>query len=168
MANPDLKTLEDKLSYAYDTKLAIKDAIVAKGVDIPEDTTFRDYAAKIVDIKTGGTWIDVEVSPEAPLSANSASIMPMVNWQNSNAYITIPAPTDDENLAIVRFVSFDTNNGSNNIGYAVYIKSSDEIYTTNLTAGTSSLYSSNSESICVYVSNVRTSYVTSASYIYLS
>lgn len=62
MANPDLKTLEDKLSYAYDTKLAIKDAIVAKGVDIPENTTFRDYAVKIEEIETGGEVGSLQVT----------------------------------------------------------------------------------------------------------
>lgn len=52
MANENLKTLEDKLSYAYDTKIAIRDAIVTKGVDIPEGTVFRDYAAKIGEIES--------------------------------------------------------------------------------------------------------------------
>lgn len=55
MANENLKTLEDKLSYAYDTKIAIHDAIVAKGIDIPEGTVFRDYAAKIGEIESGGS-----------------------------------------------------------------------------------------------------------------
>lgn len=54
MANENLKTLEDKLSYAYDTKVAIKDAIEAKGVEVPEGTVFRDYAGKIGEIETGG------------------------------------------------------------------------------------------------------------------
>lgn len=35
------------------TKTAIKDAIVAKGVDIPDGTVFRDYAAKIGEIQAG-------------------------------------------------------------------------------------------------------------------
>ena len=52
MANEDLKTLEDKLSYAYDTKIAIHDAIVAKGVDVPEGTVFREYANLISSINT--------------------------------------------------------------------------------------------------------------------
>lgn len=53
MANEQLKTLEDKLSYAYDTKVAIKDAIEAKGVEVPEGTVFRDYATKIGEIESG-------------------------------------------------------------------------------------------------------------------
>lgn len=37
----------DKLLFLQDTKSAIKDAIVAKGVAVPDGTTFRNYATKI-------------------------------------------------------------------------------------------------------------------------
>ena len=47
-------TTSDKLLYLQDTKSAIKNAIVAKGVDVPTGTTFRDYATKIDEITTGG------------------------------------------------------------------------------------------------------------------
>ena len=51
-------TTADKLLYLQDTKSAIKEAIVAKGVDIPSGTTFRDYADKIGDITTGSSnWV---------------------------------------------------------------------------------------------------------------
>lgn len=48
-------TTSDKLLYLQGTKSAIKDAIVAKGVDVPVGTTFRDYATKIGSITTGST-----------------------------------------------------------------------------------------------------------------
>lgn len=41
------------------TKTAIHDAIVAKGVDIPDGTVFRDYAAKIGEIDTGSSTLSV-------------------------------------------------------------------------------------------------------------
>lgn len=44
------------------TKTAIHDAIVAKGVDIPEGTVFRDYAAKIGEIETGSSIKTVDVT----------------------------------------------------------------------------------------------------------
>ena len=44
----------DKLLYLHDTKVAIKNAIVAKGVTVATGTTFRDYATKIGEITTGG------------------------------------------------------------------------------------------------------------------
>lgn len=68
MANEQLKTLEDKLSYAYDTKVAIHDAIVAKGVEVPEGTVFRDYAAKIGEIQASGGTAKITSSYKA--SAN--------------------------------------------------------------------------------------------------
>ena len=58
MINSDLKTLEEKLSYAYDTKVAIHDAIVAKGTEIQEGTVFRDYAGLINEIKSNIEWKD--------------------------------------------------------------------------------------------------------------
>ncbi len=48
-------TTADKLLYLQDTKSAIKDAIVAKGVEVPIGTTFRDYATKIGEITSGGS-----------------------------------------------------------------------------------------------------------------
>lgn len=47
-------TTSDKLLYLQDTKAAIKNAIVAKGVSVPVGTTFRNYATKIGEITTGG------------------------------------------------------------------------------------------------------------------
>lgn len=43
-------TTADKLEYLSGTKDAIKQAIVAKGVAVPDGTTFRGYAEKIGDI----------------------------------------------------------------------------------------------------------------------
>lgn len=43
-------TTADKLAYLNGTKTAIKNAIVAKGVAVPDGTTFRAYADKIADI----------------------------------------------------------------------------------------------------------------------
>lgn len=44
-------TTTEKLTYLQGTKDAIKDAIVAKGVKVPEGTTFRGYAEKIGEIQ---------------------------------------------------------------------------------------------------------------------
>lgn len=51
-------TTADKLLYLQDTKRAIKDAIAAKGVEVPTGITFREYADKIGDITTGSEdWV---------------------------------------------------------------------------------------------------------------
>ena len=47
-------TTADKLQYLGETKVAIHDAIVAKGVTVATGTPFRDYANKIAQISTGG------------------------------------------------------------------------------------------------------------------
>lgn len=47
-------TIADKLSHLAETKSQIKAAIEAKGVEIPEGTSFREYAPLIGDIPTGG------------------------------------------------------------------------------------------------------------------
>ena len=55
-----------KLLYLQDTKSAIKDAIIAKGVSVPTGTNFRDYAGKISSITTGGSpTADPYVRPSA-------------------------------------------------------------------------------------------------------
>ena len=42
----------DKLLYLQNTKLAIKDSLIAKGIAVPTGTTFREYATKIDQIET--------------------------------------------------------------------------------------------------------------------
>lgn len=43
-------TTTEKLTYLQGTKDAIKNAIEAKGVEVPEGTTFRGYAEKVGEI----------------------------------------------------------------------------------------------------------------------
>lgn len=40
-------TLEEKLNYLNETKNLIRQALIAKGVEVPENTPFREYAEKI-------------------------------------------------------------------------------------------------------------------------
>lgn len=47
-------TLADKLQYLKDTKDAIMNAIIEKGVEITSSDTFRSYADKIKNIASGG------------------------------------------------------------------------------------------------------------------
>ena len=52
-----------KLNYLKETKTAIKNAIVAKGVEVPEGTTFREYADKIATIPSGNRKVTVHFEP---------------------------------------------------------------------------------------------------------
>ena len=47
-------TLADKLQYLKDTKNAIMNAIIEKGIEITSSDTFRSYADKIKGITSGG------------------------------------------------------------------------------------------------------------------
>ena len=44
-------SIKEKIKYIKETKKLIREAIIAQGVDVPENTTFRDYANKIDSIK---------------------------------------------------------------------------------------------------------------------
>ena len=67
-----MSTITDKLTYLQDTKTAIKNAIVNKGVSVSDSDTFRSYANKISSITTGEgggssdewqpqpDWLDIE------------------------------------------------------------------------------------------------------------
>ena len=48
-------TIAEKLTYLEGTKSAIKDAIIAKGVEVTDSDTFRSYAEKIESIEAGGS-----------------------------------------------------------------------------------------------------------------
>lgn len=48
-------TTADKLAYLAGTKSAIREAIIDKGVNVPEGTTFRQYASKIASIQDVGS-----------------------------------------------------------------------------------------------------------------
>ena len=47
-----MSTTAEKLAYLSETKAQIRDAIIAKGVDVPEGIVFRDYASMIKEIRT--------------------------------------------------------------------------------------------------------------------
>lgn len=59
-------TTAEKLAYLDATKTAIKDAIVAKGVEVPEGTTFRGYAGLISGISTGLSDEDLALANATP------------------------------------------------------------------------------------------------------
>lgn len=48
----------DKLNYLKETKTAIRNALVEKGVEVADSDTFRSYAQKVTDIPAGGGDID--------------------------------------------------------------------------------------------------------------
>lgn len=55
-------TMNDKLRYISQTKKAIKDALVAKGVSVADTDTFRSYADKIGEIKGVSVYGDNDLT----------------------------------------------------------------------------------------------------------
>ena len=77
-------TTAEKLAYLTETKTAIKNAIVSKGTDVPEGTTFRGYADLIAGISAGAdtTLSSGEVNPDLDGKFyNYAFTIPVENTQ---------------------------------------------------------------------------------------
>lgn len=88
-------TIADKLAYLSATKTAIKNAIVAKGVDVPDGTPFRQYADKVGEI-SGSKTAEVSISSGIPSGYGSIaygidSNGELVNMLNEGTY-TLQVP----------------------------------------------------------------------------
>lgn len=70
MPTPEELTIPDKLDSINVTKQAIRQAIADKGVEVPEGTTFYEYAGKIAEIETGGEQGSVQISYGGNSDAN--------------------------------------------------------------------------------------------------
>lgn len=126
----------DKLNHLNVTKNLIRQAIIAKGVAVPESDTFRSYAEKVTAIPTGGSggggitgpqlrviklFEDVESGDivclrrlgsgtQYPLVGNNPDFMPSVNWTqySYSSHIGPVALSGDGNF----FVMMDQNTSS--------------------------------------------------------
>ena len=87
-------TTANKLLYLQDTKSAIKDAIVAKGVTVPTGTTFRDYATKIGDITTGSSGSEIADT-----------------WIRPTEWLALPDNVDGVQKVSILNAVFDTDSG---------------------------------------------------------
>lgn len=56
-------TVADKLNYLLETKNRIKQALIDKGVEVPENTTFRGYA-DLIGGAVGKKITEVSISPD--------------------------------------------------------------------------------------------------------
>lgn len=59
-------TTAEKLTYLSETKASIKNAIAAKGVNVPDGATFRQYANLISGISTGLSDADLALADATP------------------------------------------------------------------------------------------------------
>ena len=74
-------SIKEKIKYIKETKKLIREAIIARGVDVPENTTFRDYANKIDEIPSGvdiGDYYDLTTKPNGGIRSYITQI-PMID-----------------------------------------------------------------------------------------
>lgn len=96
-------TTAEKLAYLADTKTAIKDAIVAKGVDMPEGTTFREYADKIATIPSGNRKVTVHFEPAI------AGAMGVYGFSINNYLMEIPPMATTFEIELLEGCSMSIN-----------------------------------------------------------
>lgn len=84
-------TIAEQINYLAETKTAIKEALVAKGVSVGETDTFRSYAEKIGEIQSGGgdTITYWDITPNAELNELLLWAY-MVKAQTSNGVVVNP------------------------------------------------------------------------------
>ncbi|MBQ2016976.1 MAG: leucine-rich repeat domain-containing protein [Alphaproteobacteria bacterium] len=88
-----MATIAEQLTSLANTKTAIKDAIVAKGVTVADDTPFSGYAAKIGEIQGGGG---------APATKFGASVDTWIGDVNENGVLKKTTWTGALNFAGVK------------------------------------------------------------------
>ena len=100
-----MATIAEQLTSLANTKTAIKDAIVAKGVSVSDSDTFSSYATKIGQISGGGG---------APATKFCATVDVWIGDVDANGVLNEPTWTGALNFAGVKEI------GSNGLPYAFY------------------------------------------------
>jgi predicted Zn-dependent peptidase len=91
-------TTADKLNKILETKQAIRQAIITKGVEVGEDTKFADYPSRIVAIQTG--------SGEGTGGASDAFFNLRTQNGTNMSYLFYSYPEIELNLSIAVLPSF--------------------------------------------------------------
>lgn len=65
-------TIAEKLTYLEGTKNVLKTNLKNKGIDIPDEMTFRQMAEKVADVQTGSDTSDATAAAEDLLSGKTA------------------------------------------------------------------------------------------------
>ena len=88
-------SIENKLTYLEGTKTAIKDAIVAKGVAVADDATFRSYATSINQISGTSITVDDALSSTSENPVQNKAIYnklleysPLLNDETGNSLVS--------------------------------------------------------------------------------
>ena len=107
----------DKLNKLLETKAAIRQAIIDKGVEVGEDTVFADYASKIDSIEVGGGTDDF-----LAMRTNNGTNMSYLFYQYQGINLDVSSWNTDNvtnmecmfyycyNLTSLDLSNFNTNN----------------------------------------------------------
>ena len=114
-------TTADKIAHLNSTKTAIKNAITAKGVAVPEGTTFREYADKIGDISAQD---DYELVTVTNTIGRNICYVTLFNG------IPLGASSSDRTLQVVKGTAFllESTSMVSETGAVKYIGMSDVGY----------------------------------------
>jgi hypothetical protein len=86
-------TTAEKLVYLGQTKADIRNAIIAKGVTVPTDTTFRNYATKISEIETNQKLVDyaARVNNDGGNIENTPLLTPFIKTLTTEKLALLPS-----------------------------------------------------------------------------
>lgn len=111
-------TIAEKLTYLNETKNAIKNAIVNKGVSVNDSDTFRSYADKISSIEAGGgTGGDAELEASFISSIDDSLGANVTKLPSGLTSIGARAFYQKSNLALTELPSGVTSIGTNAFYY---------------------------------------------------
>lgn len=126
-------TIGDKLTYLEETKTAIKNAIIEKGVEVSESIEFREYANKIKEIQ--GASSD-NIFQAIKFDVKSSDLENIQTYQIGEAMYTIttadytiPFPVTINDIVFNSYLELTKQFGNSNIifganfsGRSIYIK----------------------------------------------
>lgn len=116
-------TITDKLTYLQDTKTAIKNAIVSKGISVSDTDTFRSYADKISSITGSGSsdwqpqpdWWDIDSILDNDTEDAVAKIIFLLNDSDSS---TVFHALSSCYKIVYSDGTVDTNNSTGNLTHS--------------------------------------------------
>ena len=79
-----MATISDKFNRAFASKEAIRQALISKGVDVPNNTPFADYAEKINDISSTDDYYEKFYNIRTDNGTNMAGLYAYYNGNHIN------------------------------------------------------------------------------------
>ena len=118
-----MSTPAEKVKYLNETKIAIREAIAAKGVAVAEDATFRSYAESIAEIETGGGALPEQEKFEVYTENGMYYILPKEGYTISKANVTVNVPQPEWQDKTIEVTENGLYQAVNDDGYALHVVS---------------------------------------------